>query len=163
MVDAPSWIDNPTTAASRSDSVNLFAPWPRGAAVTPWIRCARCLPVIRRCCHVLCLRVAFYHVIMCIALRTCSSHASEHFPRCPFCNPALLSPAPPFASLLCAGIKLSWNGPRFAKRPWYSTGRPPVKFRAIWRLFDTPMVNHVARNPFFCAAQHPSKLAQNPS
>ena len=23
-------------------------------------------------------------------LHTCSSHASEHFPRCPFCNPALL-------------------------------------------------------------------------
>src|SRR3954466_3081525 len=29
---------------------------------------------------------------------TCSSYASEHFPRCPFCNPALLcSPASPFA------------------------------------------------------------------
>ena len=33
----------------------------------PRIRCARCLPVIRRSCHVLCLRVAFYHVIMCIS------------------------------------------------------------------------------------------------
>src|SRR3954468_6699536 len=30
-------------------------------------------------------------------LHTCSSHESEHFPRCPFCNPALLCPpAPPF-------------------------------------------------------------------
>jgi hypothetical protein len=30
-------------------------------------------------------------------LHTCSSHDSEHFPRCPFCNPALLcSPASPF-------------------------------------------------------------------
>src|SRR3954469_7153194 len=28
---------------------------------------------------------------------TCSSHASEHFPRCPFCNQALLRPpASPF-------------------------------------------------------------------
>ena len=44
----------------------------------------------------------------------------------------------------CAGVKLSRNGPRFAKRPWYSTGRPPVKFRAIWRSFDTPTVNRVA-------------------
>ena len=43
----------------------------------------------------------------------------------------------------CAGVKLSWNGPRFAKRPWYSTGRPPVKFRAIWRSFGTPTVNRV--------------------
>ena len=33
LVDAPSWIDTPTTAASRSDLVNLFAPWPRGAAL----------------------------------------------------------------------------------------------------------------------------------
>ena len=33
----------------------------------PRTRCARCLPVIRRCCHVICLRVAFHHVIMCIS------------------------------------------------------------------------------------------------
>ena len=33
----------------------------------PRIRCARCPPVIRRCCHVICLCVAFYHVIMCIS------------------------------------------------------------------------------------------------
>ena len=26
-------------------------------------------------------------------------------------------------------------------RPWFTTGRPPVKFRAIWTLFDTPTVN----------------------
>ena len=33
-------------------------------------------------------------------LHTCSSHVSEHFPRCPFCNPTLLRPpAPPFVSL----------------------------------------------------------------
>ena len=37
------------------------------SVVTTRDRCARCLPVIRRCCHVICLRVAFYHVIMCIA------------------------------------------------------------------------------------------------
>ena len=35
--------------------------------VTPQICCARCLPVIRLRCHVICLRVAFYHVIMCIS------------------------------------------------------------------------------------------------
>ena len=33
----------------------------------PQIRCARCPPVIRRRCHVICLRVAFFHVIMCIS------------------------------------------------------------------------------------------------
>src|SRR3954471_19098393 len=76
-------------------------------SVMPRIRCARCPPVIRRRCHVMCLRVALchviicisYHVITCIALHTCSSHASELFPRCQFCNPAFLCPpAPPFAS-----------------------------------------------------------------
>lgn len=33
LVDAPSGIDTPTTAPSRLDSVNLFSPWPRGAAL----------------------------------------------------------------------------------------------------------------------------------
>ena len=37
------------------------------SGVTPRIRSARCLPVIRRRCHVICLRVAFYHVIRCIS------------------------------------------------------------------------------------------------
>src|SRR3954468_14559229 len=74
---------------------------------------------------------------------TCSSHASELFPRCPFCNPALLcSPASPF-TFFRECIKLSRNGPRFAKRPWYSTGRPPVKFRVNRNPFDTPTVNRV--------------------
>src|SRR4051812_36223195 len=41
---------------------------------------------------------AFHIMSSCAShLHTCSSHASEHFPRCPFCNPALLChPAPPF-------------------------------------------------------------------
>ena len=75
-------------------------------------------------------------------LHTCSSHASELFPRCPFCNPALLCPpASSFCLFSCAGVKRSRIGLRFAKRPWFTTGRPPVKFRAIWTSFDTPTVN----------------------
>ena len=35
LVDAPSGIDTPTTAPSRSDSVNLFAPWPLYSRATP--------------------------------------------------------------------------------------------------------------------------------
>ena len=100
-------------------------------------------------CHLLaCCILSCHHVHL--ILHTCSSHASEHFPRCPFCNPALLcSPAPPFASLLCAGVKHSRNGPRFAKRPWYTTARPPVKFRVIWSPFDTPTVNQVTVKALF--------------
>ena len=36
---------------------------------------------------------AFHIMSSCaLHLHTCSSHASEHFPRCPFCNPTLPSP-----------------------------------------------------------------------
>ena len=35
--------------------------------VMPRIHCARCLPVIRHLCHVICLRVALCHVIICIS------------------------------------------------------------------------------------------------
>ena len=100
-------------------------------------------------CHLLaCCILSCHHVHF--ILHTCSSHASEHFPRCPFCDPALLCPlASPSCLSSCSGIKLSRNGPSLAKWPWYSTGRPPVKFRAIWRSFDTPTVNRVARNPPF--------------
>ena len=97
--------------------------------------------------------VMHFHIMSSCALHshTCSSHASEHFPRCPFSNPALLCPpAPRFCLFSCVGVKRSRNGPRFAKRPWYSTGRPPVTFRAIWRSFDTPTVNRVARKPSLC-------------
>ena len=77
-----------------------------------------------------------------LQLHTCSSHAFEHFPRCPFCIPALRSPPVVNSSLLsCVGIKHFRIGPRLAKRPWFTTGRPPVKFRIIWTSFDTPTVN----------------------
>ena len=112
------------------------------------------------CCILPCHHL---HVISChhvhLILHTCSSHASEHFPRCPFCNPALLCPpASPFCLFSCAGVELSRNGPRFSKRPWYSNGRPPVKFRAIWRSFDTPTVNRgTVKAPFVLQPNTPSK------
>ena len=75
-------------------------------------------------------------------LHTCSSHASEHFPRCPFCNPVLLChPVSLSTSFSCAGVKRFRIGPRLAKRPWFTTGRPPVKFRTIWTSFNAPTVN----------------------
>ena len=50
-------------------------------------------------CHLFACH-AFHIMSSCAShLHTCLSHASKHFPRCPFCNPALLRPpAPPFAS-----------------------------------------------------------------
>ena len=75
-------------------------------------------------------------------LHTCSSHAFEHFLRCPFCIPALRSPLVVISSFLsCVGIKHFRIGPRLTKRPWFTTGRLPVKFRTIWTSFDAPTVN----------------------
>ena len=66
-----------------------------------------------------------------------------------------MSSGVPFCLFSCAGVKLSRNGPRFAKWPWYSTGRPPVKFRAIWRSFDTPTVNRVTVKASFVCSPTP--------
>ena len=93
--------------------------------------------------------VCFYHChashIMsscALHLHTCSSHAFEYFPCCPFCIPALRSPPVVISSFLsCVRIKHFRIGPILVKRPWFTTGRPPVKFRTIWSSFDTPTVN----------------------
>ena len=100
---------------------------------------------------------AFHIMSSCAShLHTCSSHASEHFPRCPFCNPALPSPsAHPSCFFSCAGVERSRNGPRLVKWPWYTTGRPPVKFRSIWRSFGTPTVNRVTADAFCVFEQTP--------
>ena len=39
------------------------------------------------------------------------------------------------------GIKRFRIGPILVMRPWFTTGRPPAKFRTIWTSFDTPTVN----------------------
>ena len=97
-------------------------------------------------------------------LHTSSSHASEHFPHCPFCNPALLChPVPLSTFLSCVCVKHFRIGPRLAKRPWFTTDRPPVKFRVIWTSFDTPTVNR-GTGKASCVLQpnNPPNLAQNP-
>ena len=91
-----------------------------------------------------CYRCHASHIMSSCALHlhTCSFHAFEHFPRCPFCIPALRSPPVVISSFLsCVRIKHFRIGPRLAKRPWFTTGRPPVKFRIIWTSFGTPTVN----------------------
>ena len=95
-----------------------------------------------------CLRVLLslscisYHVIMCIAFAYVFISCIRAFPRCTFCIPALRSPPVVISTFLsCVGIKHFRIGPRLAKRPWFTTGKPPVKFRTIWTSFDTPTVN----------------------
>ena len=99
-----------------------------------------------------------FHIMSSCALHshTCSSRASEHFPRCSFCNPALLSPpVHPSCFPSCAGVKHSRNGPRLVKWPYYTTRRPPVKFRSIWRSFGTPTVNRVTAKSVLALQQNP--------
>ena len=105
------------------------------------------------------------HIMSSCALHshTCSSHASEHCPRCPFCNPALLSPpVHPSCFLSCACVKLSRNGPRLVKWPYYTTGDHRSSFvpfggrLVLQRLTGHPQVHlSVQQNP-------PQKPAQNP-
>src|SRR4051812_25383014 len=99
--------------------------------------------VFPSCCFFCCSCLAFLIMSSCAShLHTCSFHKSEHLPRCPFCNPTLLCPpASTFAFPLCSGFKPSRNGPRLDMWPWFTTGRPPVKFRIIWTSFGTPTVN----------------------
>ena len=91
-----------------------------------------------------CYRCHASHILSSCALHlhTCSPHAFEHFPRCPFCIPVLRSPLVVNSTFLsCVGIKHFRIGPRLANRLWFTTGRPPVKFRTIWTSFDAPTVN----------------------
>ena len=105
-------------------------------------------------------------------MSSCASHFAYVFVSCirTFSPLSVLQSGTPMSSgvsfclFSCVGVKLSPNGTRFAKRPWYSTGRPPVKFRAIWNSFDTPTVNRVtAKASFSLQPNTPYKVAQNPS
>ena len=93
------------------------------------------------CVVVVVMHLISCHHVHCICIRVHLRHSSI-FSRCPFCIPALRSPPVAISSFLsCVVIKHFRIGPRLAKRPWVTTGRPPVKFRTIWTSFDTPTVN----------------------
>ena len=83
-----------------------------------------------------------YHVIMCIAFAYVFVSCIRAFsPLSVLHSGAPMSSGVPFYLFSCAGVKRFQIGPRLAKWPWFTTGRPPVKFRAIWTSFDTPTVN----------------------
>ena len=115
--------------------------------------------------YILFMSCISYHVIMCISFAyvfvSCIrafSPLSVSQSDTPTCTGA------PLLSLSCVGVKRSRNGPRLAKWPWYTTGRPPVKFRAIWRSFDTPTVNRVtAKASCVLQPNTPPKRPNNPS
>ena len=93
-------------------------------------------------CVLLPLSCISCHVIMCIAFAYVFVSCIRAFsPLSVFHSDTPTSSGAPFCLFLCAGDKLSQNGPRFPKRPWYTTDRPPVKLCAIWSSFGTPTVN----------------------
>ena len=83
-----------------------------------------------------------YHVIMCISFAYMFVSCIRAFsPLSVLQSGAPMSPGVRFYLFSCAGVKRFRIGPRLVMRPWFTTGRPPVKFRAIWTSFDTPKVN----------------------
>ena len=100
--------------------------------------------------HLICIRVRLMHPSIFPVVRFAIRHS--HMPAHPSC---LFS---------CAGVERSWNGPSLAKWPWYSTGRPPVKFRVIWSSFGTPTVVRIsAKASFKLQPNTPPKQPNNPS
>ena len=83
-----------------------------------------------------------YHVIMCIAFAYVLVSCIRAFsPLSVLHSGTPTSSGVPFCLFSCAGVKRSRIGPRLVMRPWFTTGRPFVKFRTIWTSFDTPTVN----------------------
>ena len=83
-----------------------------------------------------------YHVIMCITFAYVFVSCIQAFsPLSVLHSGTPMSSGVPFYLFSCVGVKHFRIGPRLAKRPWFTTGRPPVKFRTIWTSFDTPTVN----------------------
>ena len=95
------------------------------------------------CLHVLLsLSCISYHVIMCIAFAYVFVSCIRAFsPLSVLHSGAPISSDAPFYLFSCVGVKHFRVGPRLAMWPWFTTGRPLVKFRAIWTSFDTPTVN----------------------
>ena len=54
-----------------------------------------------------------------------------------------------------ASVERSRNGPSLAKWPWYTTRRPPVEFRSIWRSFGAPTVNRVTAKSVWVLQRNP--------
>ena len=98
-----------------------------------------------------------YHVIMCIAFAYVFVSCIRAFsPLSVLQSGAPISSGASFRFLSCAGVKLSRNGPRLVKWPYYTTRRPPVKFRSIWRSFGTPTVNRVTAKSVCVLRKNPS-------
>ena len=97
-------------------------------------------------------------------LHTCSSHASEHFPRCPFCNPALRSPPVVISTFIsCVGIKHFRIGPRFVKRPWFTTVDRLSSFIPFGLRLMLQRLTEGPRRPRVCCSPTPLQFGPKPT
>ena len=104
------------------------------------------------------------HHVHCICIRVCLLRPSI-FPVVRFAiRHSHMHRRTPLVSFSCAGVERSRNGTSLSKWPWYSTGRPPVKFWVIWSSFDTPTVIRIsAKASFELQPNTPPKQPNNPS
>ena len=83
-----------------------------------------------------------YHFNMCIAFSCVFVSCIRAFsPLSVLHSGAPMPSGGPFYLFPCVGVKRYLIGPILVMRPWFTTVRPPVKFRTIWTSFDTPTVN----------------------
>ena len=108
-----------------------------------------------------CVSCIAYHVIMCISFAYMFvSCIRVFFPLPVLQSDTPMSPGVRFYLFSCAGVKRFRIGLRLVMRPWFTTGRPSVKFRTIWTSFDTPTVNRVTEKAL-CVLQ-PNTLPKWP-
>ena len=122
-------------------------------------------PRVRLLVSVCCCLCHASHIMSSCAfhLHTCSSHASEHFPRCPFCIPALLcTPVVLSTSFRVWGLNISGLDRDLS----CGLGLLPLDRLSSFVPFGIRLILQWLtrdRKGLACvAAQHPSKLSQNP-
>ena len=123
-------------------------------------------PQVRLFISVCCCLCHASHIMSSCALHlhTCSSDASEHFPRCPLCIPALLSPLVPLStSFRVWGLNISGLDRDLP----CGLGLLPVDRLSSFVSFGLRLIlqrlTEGLRRPRVCVpAQHPSSLAHNP-
>ena len=99
-----------------------------------------------------------YHVIMCIAFAYVFVSCIRAFsPLSVLQSGAPISPGAPLLFSFVCGCQTFRNGPRLVKWPYYTTRRPPVKFRFIWRSFGTPTVNRASAKSILVSSKKPLK------
>ena len=105
------------------------------------------------------------HIMSSCALHshTCSSHAFGHFPRCPFCVPALRSPPVVISTFLsCVGLNISGldrvlsSGLGLLPVDRLSSFVPFGLRLMLQRLTEGP------KRPRVCCSPTPLRVAQNP-